>query len=93
MRRVTYPTGLQADVQDVANRSGTIRLTVERIVKPGRFGLSMCRVGDVEVSGSYIPKGARGVCCHESLPVRTFREWDAALAFARKLRDRLAKVV
>jgi len=85
----TYPTGLKVKRLVVKNRSGSILLDVEQYLTRPLFG----RILDVEVSGSFIPKGATGAICHESLPVKNFgMNWDAAVRFAKKLRDRLASV-
>lgn len=74
--RITYPTGLTVDRYDLRNPRGTLKIHVEQVVKLGRRSLGYYQVGDCTVEGTIIPKGARGLICHESLPIRTYRaEW------------------
>lgn len=75
-QRITYPTGLVVDRYALENPRRTLRIAVEQTVKLGRHCYRDDRVNDAVVSGSVIPRGARGLIRHETLPTRIFRaEW------------------
>lgn len=72
-KRIVYPTGLIARRWQYKNASGSILIEVEQCIQPSRLNLTREEPGDATLSGSLIPKGARGPLGFESLPCRTFK--------------------
>jgi hypothetical protein len=82
--RRTYPTGLVCDVWTLENENRTLRLEIDRLVKPAPGWERGAAIGKVELTGILVPKGATGIIRHESLPVRSFGTGPAALSAAKK---------
>lgn len=73
---VTYPTGVKYWRVELRNESGSLRIQVEQFAgmkRGSREPVFSEAVGDVAVMGTMIPRGARGLLCHESLPVAEFK--------------------
>ena len=92
MKRVKYPTGMVVRKCVYQNESGTLRVYVEQIVQTGENALGV-KAGMVWVSGTLIPKGATGVCCHETLPTGEFypKSYANPMKEARKLARKMFK--
>ena len=80
-RRLTYPSGLVCSRHTYENKTGSLRIHVERVISHGRNNSVVgMPVGSWEVEGTIILSGD---ALHNSLPCRSFRTRGAADAFAR----------